>query len=52
MFNQCHELKQIEGTGNFNTAKVTTMEAMVQECKELVYLVVTNFNTSNVTDMG
>ena len=36
---------------NFNTSKVTTMQAMFYSCKLLTNLDVSNFDTSNVTNM-
>ena len=52
MFNRCHKLKEIKGINKFITNKVTNMNAMFQECNELEYLDLSNFDTSNVTDMG
>jgi len=51
MFNFCRKLKEIKGINKFNTNKVTDMSAMLQECNELEYLDLSNFNTSNVTNM-
>ena len=51
MFNECKKLKEIKGINKFITNKVTNMKAMFQECHELEYLDLTNFDTSNVTDM-
>ena len=51
MFTQCNKLKEIQGLNNFNTKKVTTMEAMFQLCTELEYLNLTSFDTSNVISM-
>ena len=48
MFNECHKLKQIKGINKFNTNIVTNMRVMFQECYELEYLDLSNFNTSNV----
>ena len=52
MFNQCHKLKEIKGINKFNTNKVTDMKVMFQECNELEYLDLSNFDTSNVTNMA
>ena len=48
MFCGCNKLKEIKGLKNFNTIKVINMNAMLQDCKELEYLDLSNFNTSNV----
>jgi len=52
MFNDYHKLKQIKWTNNFNTLKVTTMLGMYDGCNELEFLDLSNFDTSNVDDMG
>ena len=52
MFNKCYKLKEIKGINQFNTNNVTKMQAMFQECNELISLDLSNFNTSKVTDMG
>ena len=52
MFNECKKLKEIHGINKFITNNVTTMSTMFQECSELEYLDLSNFNTSNVTDMS
>ena len=52
MFNECHKLKEIKGINNFNTSNVKNMKAMFQDCNELEYLDLSNFDTSNVTDMS
>ena len=52
MFNKCHKLKEIKVINIFNTFRVINMMAMFQECYELEYLDLSNFDTSNVTDMG
>ena len=51
MFNECHELKEINGINKFNTSKVSTLNIMFQECNKLKNLDL-NFDTSQVTDMG
>ena len=52
MFNNCNKLKEIKGINKFNTNKVTAMNSMFQQCKELEYLDLSNFNTSKATDMS
>ena len=51
MFTHCTKLKQIIGLNKFNTTKVTDMEGIFQQCKELEYLDLSNFNTVNVINM-
>ena len=51
MFNQCKTLKEIEFISMEN-ALITNMKAIFQECNELEYLNLYDFNASNVTDMG
>ena len=51
MFNECKKLKEIKGINKFNTNKVNNMKAMFQLCNEIEYLDLSNFDTSNVTDM-
>ena len=48
MFGHCLKLKEIKGINNFNTSKVKNMKYMFSECKELEYIDLSNFNTSNV----
>jgi surface protein len=52
MFGFCDKLKSIKGIYNFNTINCENMNSMFCECKELEYLDLSNFKTSNVTDMG
>jgi len=52
MFNQCNKLKKIKGINIFNTSKVTDFEAMFQGCREYEYLDLSNFDTSNATNMS
>jgi len=52
MFNKCYKLKEIKGINIFNTNQVTNMKGMFQECNELEYLDLTNFDTSKASDMG
>ncbi|MBR2250528.1 MAG: BspA family leucine-rich repeat surface protein, partial [Prevotella sp.] len=49
-FDGCSGLTSLD-VSHFNTAKVTTMEAMFKGCSGLTSLVVSNFNTENVTNM-
>ena len=51
-FRECNSLKEIQGIKNLNTEKVTNMNSMFRDCKQLTSLDVSNFNTENVTDMG
>ena len=51
MFNKCILLKEIKGINRFNTNKVNNMKAMFQECNELQYLDLSNFDTSKIIDM-
>ena len=52
MFGGCYKLKEIKRINNFITSKVNNISSMFQECNELDYLDLSNFNTSNVNDMG
>ena len=52
MFNNCNNLKNIKGLEYFVTSKVIDMNSIFQLCKELEYLDFSNFDTSNVTNMG
>ena len=52
MFNECHKLKEIKGINKFNTNKVTDMQIMFQQCKELEILDLSDFGASKVTDMS
>ena len=52
MFNQCNKLKEIKGINNFDTSKVTAMETMFNECRELEYLDLSNFDTYNIENMS
>ena len=52
MFSSCIKLKEIEGINNFKSNKVTNMFGMFIFCREIEYLDLSSFNTSNVTDMG
>ena len=46
------DLKEIKGVNKFNTTNVKNMRGMFQGCKALQYLDLSNFNTTNVSDMG
>ena len=52
MFYNCHKLKEIKGINKFNSNQVTKMNSMFQQCNELEYLDLSNFDTSKVNDMG
>ena len=52
MFNKCDSLKKIKGINSFITNKVTDFEAMFQGCEEYEYLDLSNFDTSNATNMS
>ena len=51
MFSGCNKLKEIKGLVNFITYKVTSMAGLFQNCKELHYLNLSNFNTFNAIDI-
>ena len=51
MFYQCSSLEEIN-FNNFNTSKVTSMEAMFADCSNLKSLDLSNFDTSNVGVMN
>ena len=51
MFSECNKLKEIKGINKIITNKVTNMSGLFNECFELEYLDLSNFNTANVTDM-
>ena len=51
MFNGCYKLKEINGLNKFITGRVLYMNKMFQDCNALIYLDLSNFNTSNVTNM-
>ena len=50
MFKECSSLKEINFV-SVDTTKVIKMIGTFEGCKELEYLDLSNFNTSNVTDM-
>ena len=49
MFANCNKLKELKGINNINIINVTDMRIMFQECYELIYLDLSNFNTSHNT---
>ena len=51
MFNKYYKLKEIIGINLFNTTKVKNMDYIFSEYKELDYLYLTNFSTSNIKDV-
>ena len=50
-FDNCSNLTSIDNIENLNTAKVENMYQMFFGCSSLSSLVLSNFDTSNVTDM-
>jgi surface protein len=52
MFFECNKLKEIKGLNKFNTKNVTDISGMFLGCSELEYIDLSNFNTSNVTNMN
>ena len=52
LFNNCKKLKEIKGFDKLNTSKVIDMEGLFQHCISLEYIDVSNFDTSNVTNMA
>ena len=52
MFERCHKLKEIKGINNFETSEVTKMSQMFQECYILENLDLSQFDFSNVINMG
>jgi len=51
IFELCSNLKQIIGINKIITNNVISMRAMFDNCKEIEYLDLSNFNTIQVTDM-
>ena len=51
LFYKCEFLTNLDFT-NFNSSKITDMEAMFCECISLTNLNLSNFNTENVTNMN
>ena len=52
MFNGCKKLKEIKGLNTFFITNATNLGGMFQNCSELEYLDISNFDTSNVTIYG
>ena len=52
MFYNCKALREIKAIDKLITKKVTNMQSMFQLCCQLEYLDLSNFDTSNVTDMS
>ncbi len=52
MFYGCSDITTINGLETLDTSNAKTMAAMFQQCKGLVSLNLSNFDTSNVTDMN
>ena len=52
LFNKCKKLKEIKGFDKLNTSKVIDMEGLFQNCITLEYIDLSNFDTSNVTNMA
>ena len=50
MFSQCYKLKEIKGLNKFNTINTTNFASMFQNCKELEYADLSNFNTINIKE--
>ena len=48
MFRNCYSLTQLD-VSNFNTSKVTSMNAMFSGCSGLTSLDLSSFNTSKIT---
>ena len=51
MFNLCHKSKETKGMNKLNTSNVNNMKAMIQDCYELEFLDLSNFNASIVMDV-
>ena len=52
MFNNCSKLKEIKGINKINIERVYKLTSKFQNCNEIEYLDLSNFDTSNATDMG
>lgn len=50
-FQRCNLLTEIRGLSNLNSANVTNMRFMFDNCSSLTNLDMSGFNTTNVTDM-
>ena len=51
MFCGCHNLKEIKGINLLNPNKATDINALFMDCYSIDYLDLSNFDTSNVTNM-
>ena len=51
VFNEYKELKEIKGIDKLNTSKVTNIKGIICRCNKLINLDLTNFDTSNITNM-
>ena len=52
MLNECKKLKEIKGLDKLITSNLIDMEGMFQYCAEIESLDLSNFDTSNVTNMA
>ena len=52
MFNKCHKLKEIKGIKNFKNYQLKEILGMFGECNELEFIDLSNFDISNVEDLG
>ena len=52
MFAGCNTLKEIRGINKFNSTNLKYISFMFKACYELKYLDLSNFNTSEVINMG
>ena len=52
MFSECNKLKEIKGINKIITNEVTNMSGLFNECFELEYLDLSNFDTANVSNMS
>ena len=52
MFFGCKKLKSIKGLNNIATIKPSNLNGMFIECKELEYLDLSKFDTSNTVDIS
>ena len=52
MLNKCKKLKEIKGLDKLITSNLIDMEGMFQDCAEIESLDLSNFDTSNVTNMA
>ena len=52
MLNKCKKLKEIKRINKFNINNIINMKVILQCCNELEYLELSNFDTSNITNMS